>query len=128
MNKKKDVIGFRHAISGIVNAFIAERNLKIHGGIAIIVLGLAYVFRFSKQEYLILILTVGFVIVAELVNTAIEAVVDLICEDILKDQLKQSGYSQRAKLAKDVGAGAVLFAAIIAVIIGIILFAPKILG
>ena len=126
--KKKKLIGFSYALNGIKSAFSTERNLKIHGCAAVIVLIFAYIFRFSRQEYLVLILTIGLVMVAELVNTAIEATVDLVCNEILKEQLKLDGYSEKAKLAKDVGAGAVLLATVASCVIGAMLFLPKILG
>ena len=126
--KKKDAIGFGYALTGLKNAFHNERNLKIHCCMAVIALALAWVFQFSIQEYLILVLTIGLVLVAELINTAIEAALDLVCDDVLKKQLKLDGYSEKAKLAKDVAAGAVLVAAVIACAVGGLLFLPKLWG
>jgi Diacylglycerol kinase len=126
--KKKDAIGLGFAMDGIKSAFRSERNLKIHCCIAAIVLVMAGVFRFSINEWVLLVLTIGLVLVAELINTAIEATVDLVCEDVLEGQLKSDGYREKAKLAKDVGAGAVLVAAVVACIVGVVLFLPKILG
>jgi len=125
---KKDMIGFGYAINGLKSAFRNERNLKIHCVVAAVVLALTCVFRFSLAEFAVLVLTIGLVLVAELMNTAIEAAVDLVCEDVLKEQFKSDGYSEKAKLAKDVGAGAVLVAAIIACVVGILLFLPKVFG
>ncbi len=123
---KKDRIGFRYAVSGIKSALKSERNLKIHCGIAVLVLVASYFLLESAVEYSVLFLTIGLVLVAEMVNTAIETIVDLICYDILKDRLNQEIYNERAKTAKDIGAGGVLVAAIIACIVGLILFIPKI--
>lgn len=126
--KKKDAIGFTYAINGLKSAFGSERNLKIHCCIAAIVLAAALLLRFSILEFVLLALTIGLVLVAELMNTAIEAAVDLVCEDVLKEQLKSERYREKAKIAKDVGAGAVLVAAIVACAVGILLFLPKVLG
>ena len=66
------------------------------------------------------------VLSAEMMNTALEKVVDLICIDILKDHLQLSEYNNLAKLAKDIAAGSVLVTAIMAIIIGLVIFIPKI--
>jgi len=124
---KKDKIGFRYAVNGIKSALKSEHNLKIHCGIAVLVLVASYFLLESAVEYIVLFLTIGLVLVAEMVNTAIETIVDLICYDILRDHLNKDIYNERAKIAKDIGAGSVLIAAVIAVIVGLILFIPKIL-
>lgn len=91
-----------------------EPNLKFHILAAILILVLSFLLKISKQDFLIIILTIGFVIAIELTNTAIEAVVDQFVSK------EHTG----AKLAKDISAGAVLVAALTAAIIGILIFLP----
>ena len=118
MRKKHSLIkSFGYAFKGIGTAFKNEPNFKIQITIALIVLFLAVVFRFSALEMAILMLTAGFVLILELINTTIEALVDLVSEEI----------KPKAMIAKDVSAAAVLTSAILAVFIGIFLFLPKIL-
>lgn len=108
---------FGYAFEGIRTGICRERNMKIHC-LAIIFVTLAgTLFGITPTEWCICLLLFGLVAGLELVNTAIEAVVDLATEE--KKPL--------AKLAKDTAAGAVLFAAVIAVIIGCIIFLPYIL-
>jgi diacylglycerol kinase len=80
-----------------------------------IVLGLAL--KLSSQEWIILSFTIAFVLILEFINTALEAIVDMVSPRI----------RQEAKLAKDVAAAAVLVSAILSVVVGIFLFLPKIL-
>lgn len=113
---KKLINSFKYAFEGIFTAFKAEQNMKIHIIIMILVIILGIVLKISKIEWIICIILFGFVISLELVNTAIENTVDLITQE----------ENPKAKIAKDVAAGAVLIAAITAVVIGFIIFVPKI--
>ena len=118
-NNKKNPIteSFGYAFEGIWTGIRNERNMKIHC-LAIIFVTLAgTMFQISAVEWCICLLLFGLVAALELVNTAVEAVVDLVTEE--KKPL--------AKIAKDTAAGAVLFAAIISVIIGCIIFLPYVL-
>lgn len=110
---------FKNASRGIVQAFKTERNVKLHTLATIIVIIFAYIFRFSIIECAILALTITLVIVAELLNTAVEYTVDMICGD---------KYDELAKYAKDIAAGATLIAAIGAVIVGLLLYMPKVIN
>ena len=123
-----DIIGLTFALNGLRHVFIRERNLKIHIVITILVVIAAIVFSISTTEIIILVITVSNVIFAEIVNTAIETVVDLICIDILKDELRSNEYNAKAKIAKDVAAGAVFVTAIMSIIVGVIVFLPKIIN
>lgn len=105
---------FRFAFAGI-KVGMKERNMRIHITCAIIVIIAGIFTHLSAVEWLILILTISLVIGMEMVNTAIENVVDLVSPE----------YHPLAKVAKDVAAGAVLVFAIASVIIGIIIFIPK---
>lgn len=109
---------FQYAVSGIIYAFIHERNIKIQGVAAVIMIAAACWFDFSRLEWLALLFVIGLVIVLELVNTSIEALVDLVTEE----------YRRFAAIAKNVAAGAVLFSAFIAVLTGIILFYPYVVN
>ncbi|HET7615679.1 MAG TPA: diacylglycerol kinase family protein [Bacillales bacterium] len=103
---------FKWAFSGLVHALKCERNLQIHFAAGVVVLILAFAFRFEYMEKLILLIIIGAVISLELVNTAIERTVDLVSEE----------FHPLAKRAKDVAAAAVLIFTIIAVITGIAMF------
>ncbi len=116
---KKDPIykSFGYAFEGIFTCIAKERNMKIHCLAAIGVVLLGTFLRLSVTQWCICLILFGLVMALELVNTAVEAVVDLVTEE--KKPL--------AKIAKDTAAGAVLIAAIMAAIIGAIIFIPKIL-
>ena len=117
MKKGKNIINsFKYAIEGIFTALKEEKNMKIHFIIMILVIILGIILKISRIEWIICIILFGFVISLELVNTAIENTVDLITQE----------KHPKAKIAKDVSAGAVLIAAITAVVVGLIIFAPKI--
>jgi len=114
MNWRKERKRFACAWAGIVAAVKKEAHMRIHIASAIVAIIAAAIFHISKLEWLILLLTIGTVITLELVNTAIERVVDLVTAD----------FHPLAKAAKDIAAGAVLVAAVVAVIVGIIIFLP----
>jgi len=118
MSKEHSLIkSFGYAFNGIAVAFKNEPNFRTQITIALIALFSAVVFRFSALEMAILMLTTGFVLILELINTTIEALVDLVSEEI----------KPKAMIAKDVSAAAVLVSVILAVFIGTFLFLPKIL-
>lgn len=107
-----------YAISGIIQCIQKERNIKIHLVFMFLVIICGFLFQLSITEWLVCILLFGLVISLELINTAIEAVVDLCTQE----------YHPLAKIAKDTAAGAVLISAIASVVIGLIIFVPKILS
>ncbi|MDP2930045.1 MAG: diacylglycerol kinase family protein [bacterium] len=116
MSKKHSLLkSFTYAFEGLATAFRNEPNFKIQVVIAILCLLLAVVFKLSFSEIAILILTIGLVLILELINTTMEALVDLVSEEV----------KPKAKIAKDVSAAAVLLSAILSVIVGIFLFLPK---
>ncbi len=108
---------FRYAGAGLWWAFKTQRNLRVHVGLGLIASILALVLRFSPLEMAVLVLLMTVVIALELVNTVVEAAVDLA----------SPAYHPLAKAAKDVAAGAVLVAALGAVVIGLLLFLPHLL-
>lgn len=105
-----------YALEGIKFAILEVRNFKIQLGFAILVSILGYFLKINPNEWLSLILIITLVLILELINTAIETVVDMV-------SLK---FHPLAKIAKDVTAGAVLVASISSIIIGVIIFLPKI--
>lgn len=115
--KRKDPLrkSFGYAFAGIAAGIRKERNMKIHCGAAVLVVAAGIFLRITAAEWCICLVLFGLVMALELVNTAVEAVVDLVTEE--KKPL--------AKLAKDTAAGAVLIAAIMAAIAGCIIFVPK---
>ena len=118
MKKTKKLINsFKYAISGIITSFRTERNMKIHILVMILVIIAGIVFKLSLLDWIILVIMFGLVISAELFNTAIETTIDMITKE----------KNEKAKIAKDVAAGAVLVLAIVSVIVGLIIFIPKIL-
>lgn len=112
MKSKNLMDSFNYAIEGIIYTLKTQRNMRIHIIIAIIVLLLSLLFNLSQLEILVLFFTISLVIVAEMVNTAIEATIDLITNE----------YHELAKIAKNVAAGAVLIATINAIIVAYIIF------
>jgi rRNA maturation RNase YbeY len=114
---KPDLDSFRYAFDGIVYAFRTQKNIRIHLTVAILVTLLSIFLHCSSAEIAILFITMSMVISLELINTAIEATIDLV-----------SPHSQPlAKIAKDLGAAAVLITAICSIIIGAIILGPKLI-
>ncbi|WAM30685.1 diacylglycerol kinase [Caldicellulosiruptor naganoensis] len=116
MKRKRTLIeSFDNAINGIIVAFKTQRNMRIHFLIAFLVLLFTIVFKLNKIETIIILICIGLVITAELINTAIENTIDLIAKD----------FETKAKIAKDVAAGAVLVTALLVLTIGYFLFYDK---
>lgn len=107
---------FKYAWEGILAFFRAEHNAIIHLMASIAVVCLALVFRVTRTEAVALILSIGFVWATELFNTAIEKMMDMVSTERLPE----------IKLIKDVSAAAVLVAAFCALLVGCIVFIPKI--
>ncbi|MCJ7805445.1 diacylglycerol kinase family protein [Patescibacteria group bacterium] len=108
---------FRFAFSGVRTALREEPNFKIHILIAILAAILGFFLKLAPIEWLVLTLTVAMVLILELMNTSLEVLVDIVSPEI----------HEKAKIAKDVAAASVLLASISAVIVGLIIFLPKIL-
>ncbi len=115
---KKFFHSFKYPVKGLRYAYRNEQNLVVDFGIALIVIIASFILKVSYIEAAVLALTIGLVIAFELMNTAIEATIDLITED----------YHPLAKVAKDTSAACVLVMAIAAAFVGIIIFLPKILN
>jgi diacylglycerol kinase len=109
---------FNHAISGFTHIMRTEKNMRIHCILSAAAIFLLIVFAAPIYEWAIIILVIGMVISAEILNTAIEIMVDIYCPY----------YHPLAKISKDVGAASVLFSAFIAVVIGCLIFIPHIIN
>ncbi|MDD2284863.1 MAG: diacylglycerol kinase family protein [Paludibacter sp.] len=113
---KSRIHSFKNAIRGIRMVIRSEKNMQIHLVIAALVVIAGWFFSISTTEWLMCLLCFGLVLGAEIINTAIENLVDLVSPN--KHEL--------AGKAKDIAAGAVLVSAIIAACVGLIIFTPKI--
>ena len=92
--------------------------MRIHFGVGILAVIFGFIFKIESYEWLALVIVIGFVFILEIINTAIETLVDLYTEE----------YHHLAKVAKDTAAGAVMVAAIMSVCVGLIIFLPKIIN
>ena len=112
---KKHGIGLQYALNGIKEAFNRERNFRIHLVVAAIVIIASFILRLSATEWMFILLAIYIVLVAELMNSIAERIIDHIKPEI----------HMNAKIIKDIGAAIVLIAVIFSVIIGLIVFLPK---
>ena len=108
---------FKAAFCGIKETYEKEQNIKIHTMMAILVVVCGFIFKISYGEWLVCLVLIGFVLMAEFFNTAIEYVVDLASPNI----------HPLAKAAKDTASAGVLMMAIISAVIGCVIFIPKII-
>lgn len=106
------VRSFKYAIAGLLYTLKTQRNMRIHFSAAALVIAFGCFYGLSAVEWVALGFTITFVIVCEMLNTAVENAVDVAT----------SSYHKKAKVAKDVAAGAVLMAAVLAVAVAILLF------
>jgi diacylglycerol kinase (ATP) len=107
---------FNYAFEGIIHALRTQRNLRIHFAIAALVIALAIVVSVSKLELIVLLISITFVLIAEMINSAIEGAIDVAT----------TSFDPMAKLAKDVAAGAVLIASVNAIAVGYLVFSARI--
>ena len=108
----------RNAVHGIALALAAEKNLRIHFVIGLLVIILGLLLDVGVEKFCILLLTISFVIITEMANSAIEFTLDA---------LYKNKYSNLVRFAKDISAGAVLFISIVAVVVGLLIFGEKLL-
>lgn len=111
-------VSFKHAFDGFIYAIRTQPNFRFHLLATIVVILLGLHFSLSPLEWLILVFTINTVLIAEMVNTSIEAMVDLITVEKRVD----------AKIAKDVASAMVLVSATLSVVVALIIFLPKILN
>jgi diacylglycerol kinase len=115
--KHSTIKSFSYAYDGVKAALKKEPNFRLHILFALLAIILGLYLELSFVELAVLAITIWFVLILELINTTLEAIVNLVSPKI----------RPHAKMAKDVSAAAVLFSAILSVIIGILLFLPKII-
>lgn len=108
-------VSFKYAWEGISYAFHTQRNFRIHLGACAFAISLAVLLHLKSVEIAIIAITSGLVLTLELINTAIESIVDLT--------VKQT-YHELAKIAKDCAAGAVLIAAVVSLLVAAVLLLP----
>jgi diacylglycerol kinase (ATP) len=106
---------FNFAIEGVIHVLRTQRNMRIHFALAVAVLIVAAAVGVSKLELIALLLSIAFVLVAEMINTAVEGAIDAAT----------TAFDPMAKLAKDIASGAVLIASVNAVAVGYLVFAGK---
>jgi diacylglycerol kinase (ATP) len=106
---------FNYAFEGIIHVLRTQRNMRIHFVIAVAVLVIALIVEVTKMELIALLISITFVLIAEMINTAIEGAIDVAT----------TSFDPMAKLAKDIAAGAVLIATVNAVAVGYLVFANK---
>ncbi len=111
-------ISVKHALNGVLYTFRTQPNFQVHLIFAILAITAGIYFQVSTAELAVILFIIGLVIVAEMINTSIESVVDLAIDQ----------FHEKAKVAKDVSAGMVLVSATIAVLVGIVIFLPRLLN
>lgn len=113
---KERIASFKYALNGLKIILETQHNFMIHLIAAILVTAAGLFFHVSNIEWIIIIITIAIVLCAEAINTSIEKLTDLVSPD----------YNEQAGKVKDIAAAAVLIAAIASVIVGVIIFLPKI--
>ena len=108
---------FKFAFEGIITLIRSQRNAKIHFALTVLALILAWRFKINSSEWMGVLFSIGIVWLAEAFNTAIELICDLVHPD----------EHPKIKFVKDVAAGGVLISAIVAMIVGLIIFLPKVI-
>ena len=107
---------FNYAFEGIIHVLRTQRNMRIHFAVAFVVLILALVVNVTKLELIALLLSIAFVLIAEMINSALESAIDVAT----------TSFDPHAKLGKDIAAGAVLIATANALVVGYLVFAGKV--
>ena len=116
MRLRSSVIeSFNFAIEGVIHVLRTQRNMRLHFAAAVVVIVVAVAVGVSKIELSVLLISIAFVLVAEMINTAVEGAIDAAT----------TTFDPMAKLAKDIAAGAVLIASVNAVAVGYLVFAGK---
>ena len=108
---------FKNAINGIKYVFKNEHNYRIQTFFSILAIVVGIILKINYIEFAIIFITIGVVFLAEFVNSVVETIVDMYTEE----------YNERAKIAKDVAAGTAMLMAMCSVIIGILIYLPKII-
>ena len=117
-HKRSALASFKTALSGLAYAFRSQPNLKRGLFFATFAFILSFLFHLSWLESVLIIWTIVIFFVAEMVNTSIEAVIDLLSEE----------WNMKAKIAKDIASGMVLLTAIATAVVGLLIFVPHLVG
>ena len=112
---KRFLLGFKYAYQGVKYAYSTQINFKVHTGLAILAIILGFYLSLSRFEWICVFASIALVMISELFNTALEVLVDLI----------SPGYHPKAGAIKDLASAAVLLTALLALIVGLIIFTPK---
>jgi diacylglycerol kinase (ATP) len=112
MNLSKSISSFKYALKGLKCMLVHENNFRVHCSATLLVNFLAYYFKINITEWCIILLCCGLVMAMEIINTAIEKTIDLICPE----------QNPTAGLIKDIAAAAVLVMSICSLVIGILIF------
>ncbi len=115
---KRIIKSFKYSFNGLIDAYRTEQSVWIYIPVALLVILMGFLLKISNYEWMIVVLILGIILSLELVNTSLEAVVDLVTSE----------YKVLAKKAKDTVSAAVLIFAITSVVVGLIIFLPKILS
>lgn len=115
---KDRVQSFRHALRGIRDILVTEHNAKVHGVFTFAVLVISWWLNLESLQFLVVLIFIALVWITEAFNTVLEIVIDIVSPD----------YSNAAKRAKDIAAATVLFAAIGAVMAGLLIFIPALIN
>ncbi|HIS28147.1 MAG TPA: diacylglycerol kinase family protein [Candidatus Avamphibacillus intestinigallinarum] len=118
MKDKSNSSSFKHAFDGIFSAYKTEKHLRFHFFVTLFIIIFGFLYKLNRFEWISILIVIGLVIQAELLNTAVEKLLDYTKPEI----------HPTAKVIKDIAAGAVLIASITAAIVGIIIFLPKLLS
>ena len=118
MSKINRIQSFQYAFAGIWYTLRTQRNAQIHFSIALLIFILGLTLGLTSTEWAIIILTMGFVLVAEMMNTVAEAAMDYMTAE----------FHPQVKIVKDVAAGAVLLSAITALVVGLLILGPPLLA
>lgn len=116
MKNKNLVDSFNNAVNGIISTVRSERNMKIHIATTTLVLLLSLFYDLTRNEFMIVCITIAIVIICELFNTAIEVVIDTLI----------GIYHPKAKVVKDTAAGAVFVAAVLSILVGYFIFFDRV--
>lgn len=112
------ICALKNSINGLKFVFKNERNIKIQSVFALFAIIMSFLLKISLLEFGFIIIVIFIVFISEFFNTSVEKTVDMITNE----------YNENAKIVKDISASAVTLAAILAILIGVIIFLPKILN
>ena len=114
---KRFLYSIKYSIQGIIHTYTKEQSLVIHLLVSILVITMGFVFKINTMEWIISLIFLGAVIALELLNTAMEAAIDLATKE----------YNELARIAKDCGSAAVFIMSFLGFIVGLLIYIPKII-